>query len=77
MAKILIAKNGEAIREFVIRSLNEDGHELRSAIDSAAALDAMNRRGNKFDFLLSDVKMPIMDGIASSPGATILTPRSC
>ncbi|MGH6684758.1 MAG: response regulator [Pseudolabrys sp.] len=64
MAKILIAEDDEAIRELVIRALNDNGHELTSAAYGAAALDAMNRKDGKFDLLLSDVKMPTMDGIA-------------
>jgi CheY-like chemotaxis protein len=64
MAKILIAEDDDAIRELVIRALDEDGHELTAAADGAAALEAMNRQDGEFDLLLSDVKMPVMDGIA-------------
>ncbi|MGH6663556.1 MAG: response regulator [Pseudolabrys sp.] len=64
MAKILIAEDDDAVRELVLRALNEDGHDLTAAADGAAALDAMNRRYGGFDLLLADVKMPIMDGIA-------------
>lgn len=64
MAKILVAEDDAVIRELVVRSLNEDGHELTVAIDGAAALDALNRHNGKFDLLLTDVKMPDVDGIA-------------
>ena len=64
MAKILIAEDDEILREMVVRALNEDGHELTSAGDGAAALEALDRQVDKFDLLLSDVKMPVMDGIA-------------
>ena len=64
MAKILIAEDDAAIRELVVRSLNEDGHELTVATDGVAALDALNRHNGKFDLLLTDVKMPDVDGIA-------------
>jgi CheY-like chemotaxis protein len=47
------------IRELVVRALHEDGHELTAADDGAAALKALGRH-----LLLSDVKMPVMDGIA-------------
>jgi two-component system, cell cycle response regulator CpdR len=64
MAKILIAEDDAAIREMVVRSLNEDGHELTVATDGVAALEALNRHNGEFDLLLTDVKMPDVDGIA-------------
>jgi len=64
MAKILIAEDDDTIRDMVVRALNEDGHELTAAPDGAAALDALNRQNGKFDLLLTDVKMPVVDGIA-------------
>ena len=63
MAKILVAEDDDAVRAMVIRALNEDGHDLIAANDGAAALDALKRDG-RFDLLLSDVKMPVMDGVA-------------
>jgi CheY-like chemotaxis protein len=64
MAKILIAEDDDAIRELVMRALNEDGHELTGAADGAEALDVLSRRDSEFDLLLTDVKMPVLDGIA-------------
>jgi CheY-like chemotaxis protein len=37
---------------------------LTEAEDGAAALEALNHSDGKFDLLLADVKMPVMDGIA-------------
>jgi two-component system, cell cycle response regulator CpdR len=64
MAKILIAEDDDTVRGFLMRVLAGDGHDLTEAADGAAALDALNRADGKFDLLLSDVKMPVMDGIA-------------
>ena len=64
MARILVAEDDAAIRDLVVRALNEDGHELIEAADGVAALDALNRKIGEFDLLLTDVKMPVMDGIA-------------
>ena len=63
MAKILIAEDDDAARELVVRALKEDGHSVTMAADGVAALDAMNQN-DKFDLLLTDVTMPVMDGIA-------------
>lgn len=64
MAKILVAEDDDAVRDLVVRALSEDGHELTDVANGAAALDALNRHVSQYDLLLTDVKMPIMDGIA-------------
>ncbi|HEY7999934.1 MAG TPA: response regulator [Pseudolabrys sp.] len=63
MAKILIAEDDDAVRELVVRALKEDVHNVTMATDGVAALDAMNQT-DRFDLLLTDVTMPVMDGIA-------------
>jgi CheY-like chemotaxis protein len=63
MAKILIAEDDAAIRELLVRALDEDGHELTTTADGGAALGALND-GGEYDLLLTDVKMPVLDGIA-------------
>ena len=64
MARILVAEDDDTIRNLVVRALSEDGHELTAAANGAAALDALNQQNGGFDLLLTDVKMPVMDGIA-------------
>ena len=64
MARILVAEDEEALRAFVVRALAEDGHETVAAADGAEALDALSRAKEEFDLLLTDIRMPIMDGIA-------------
>jgi two-component system, cell cycle response regulator CpdR len=64
MARILIVEDDDAIRDLVVRALGEDGHSLTAAADGALALEAFGRNEGKFDLLLTDVKMPVMDGIA-------------
>ena len=64
MARILIAEDEEALRSFVARALAQDGHEVLVTADGAEALDLMIRDSGRFDLLLADVRMPVMDGIA-------------
>lgn len=64
MARILIAEDDDVVRNFLIRALGSDGHDLTEAADGASALEALNQAKGNFDLLLTDVKMPIMDGIA-------------
>ena len=64
MARILIAEDDDVLRNFLMRALGGDGHELTEAADGASALEALNHSNGNFDLLLTDVKMPVMDGIA-------------
>ena len=41
-----------------------DGHEVKTAGDGGDALDLIVREEGRFDLLLTDIRMPIMDGIA-------------
>ncbi len=64
MARILIADDEETIRTLVARALAMDGHKTVTAEDGAEALDILTTENGAFDLLLTDIKMPIMDGIA-------------
>ncbi|MSO67086.1 MAG: response regulator [Pseudolabrys sp.] len=64
MAKILIAEDNDDLRSLVVRALSDDGHDLVATADGAAALEALRTHNGEFDLLLTDVKMPVMDGIA-------------
>jgi two-component system cell cycle response regulator CpdR len=64
MARILIAEDEESIRSLVARALRQDGHEVTTANDGAEALEVLVRRKGAFELLLTDIRMPVMDGIA-------------
>src|SRR4051794_35590555 len=64
MARILIAEDEDSLRSLVARALAQDGHEVTTAHDGAEALDTLIRAEGSFELLLSDIRMPIMDGIA-------------
>src|ERR1700732_1567323 len=64
MAKILLAEDEEALREMCARGLAMVGHEVKTAGDGSEALDILQREGGRFDLLLTDIRMPLMDGIA-------------
>ncbi|MBO0332914.1 response regulator [Sneathiella sp. CAU 1612] len=63
MARILIAEDEAALREFISRALTHIGHETVAVEDGAEAL-AVLQRDKQFDLLLTDIVMPVMDGIA-------------
>jgi two-component system, cell cycle response regulator CpdR len=64
MARVLIADDEESMRTLVARAIAMDGHEIVTAEDGAEALDVLTRESGAFDLLLTDIQMPIMDGIA-------------
>ena len=64
MARILIAEDEEALRSLCARALQSEGHEVMTACDGGDALDVIVQEGGRFDLLLTDIRMPIMDGIA-------------
>src|SRR5438128_4029764 len=79
MARILIAEDEEALRGFIARALMQDGHAVTTANDGAEALDLLARERGAFELLLTDIRMPVMDGIALAlaaardhPAVTIL-----
>jgi two-component system cell cycle response regulator CpdR len=64
MARILLAEDDDNVREFVSRALNHAGHEVVEAEDGGIASEIVVAEEGRFDLLLSDIKMQVMDGIA-------------
>ena len=52
------------MRQLVARAIAMDGHEIITAQDGAEALEILTRADGAFDLLLTDIQMPVMDGIA-------------
>ena len=64
MARILIAEDEDAMRALVARAMTIDGHDTVTARDGAEALEILTGEDGAFDLLLTDIQMPVMDGIA-------------
>jgi CheY-like chemotaxis protein len=58
---ILVVDDEELIRNLVVSLLSKLGHSCVTAINGVDALDKM--KGNKIDAVITDIKMPEMDGI--------------
>ena len=61
MANILIVDDEQSYRQLLSLVFQEEGHELRTAMNGRQALDEVQRE--PADVIVSDVKMPDMDGI--------------
>jgi CheY-like chemotaxis protein len=79
MSRILVCDDEHTMRAFVARALEMDGHFVTQAEDGAHALEIMAASEPGFDLLLTDIRMPVMDGIALAlnaardhPGTAIL-----
>jgi two-component system response regulator FlrC len=62
MARVLVVDDEPGIREFLAEALEDDGHEVAEADSGEAAWRRLERES--FDVMLTDLKMPGMDGMA-------------
>jgi CheY-like chemotaxis protein len=71
-ARILVAEDNPAVREFILRSLNSAGYRVTAVSDGQLALDKLSEE--KFNVLVTDIVMPNVDGIALALKAVRLYP---
>ena len=62
MAQILIVDDSASMRNMVSATLQSVGHTITDAADGQAALD--KAKAGKFDAVVTDLNMPVMDGIS-------------
>jgi len=62
--RILLTEDDDSVRVFVSRALELDGHSVDTACHGMEALDRLTEKAGAYDLLVTDVKMPLMDGIA-------------
>ncbi len=73
--RILLTEDDDSVRAFVSRALELDGHQVETACHGLEALERLVECDGGFDLLVTDVKMPIMDGIALAHEASGQWPR--
>lgn len=69
MAQILVVDDDASVRGFTARALTLDGHTVDEADDGDLALEQIAERAGAYDLVLSDIRMPAMDGIAMAKNA--------
>jgi two-component system cell cycle sensor histidine kinase/response regulator CckA len=60
--RVLVVEDEDAVRIFATEALKRQGYEVLQASDGLEALDIMEEEDYKVDLVVSDVKMPEMDG---------------
>jgi two-component system chemotaxis response regulator CheY len=61
MRKILTVDDSNSIRQMVAYTLRKAGYEVIEAVDGKDGLAKVN--ATKFDLIVTDLNMPLMDGI--------------
>jgi len=59
--KILVADDDPVIRKLLCQVLSEDGHKVSLATNGAQVIEKVQKED--FELLLSDVHMPVMNGL--------------
>ena len=72
MASILLAEDDESMRSFLKKALERAGHSVVDAGQGDDALTELQLR--EFDLLLTDIVMPVMDGIELARRAAEIDP---
>ena len=73
MAKILLAEDDQDMRRFLVKALQNAGHEVVSFSEGLSAYEKL--KYDNFDLLLTDIVMPEMDGIELARRAADLDPK--
>ncbi|TIS56417.1 response regulator [Mesorhizobium sp.] len=76
MAKLLIVEDDESVRTLAARALERAGHTVAIAADGAQGLALIRAAQGSFDLVVSDIRMPEMDGIEMAKAAASLFPAT-
>ena len=61
--RVLVAEDDPVVRTMLQRLLRDAGFEVRTAKHGDEALDMALRASGEFDLVVTDVRMPVMDGL--------------
>ncbi len=63
MARILIAEDDFAVRDFTYRALSMENHDVVAAHEGQEALRCLTVPDDSYDLVISDIRMPVIDGV--------------
>lgn len=74
MAKLLIVEDDASVRTLCARAFERAGHGVDVAEDGAQGLSLIAEAKGGYDIVVSDIRMPEMDGIAMAKAAAMQFP---
>lgn len=72
MIRILLAEDDATMRAYIARTLERTGYGVAAVDSGIAALELLERES--FDLLLTDIVMPMLDGIELAQRASAMYP---
>ena len=72
MIRILLAEDDATMRAYMARTLERSGYGVAAVESGIAALELLERES--FDLLLTDIVMPVLDGIELAQRASAMYP---
>ena len=73
MPTILIVDDKDSMRNMLTETLTEEGYRVDAADDGQKAIDLV--RNKSYDLVLTDLKMPEIDGLELLSGSRRSTPK--
>ena len=73
--RIVLADDDQQIRSFLKASLKAQGFDVHEACDGQEAAEVLKELGGLVDLLITDIKMPRMDGVSLAKAVAELYPR--
>ncbi|MCR5856909.1 response regulator [Mesorhizobium sp. J428] len=74
MARLLVVEDDESVRQLAARALQREGHQVEVACDGEEGLARIVQAGGDYDLVVSDIRMPVLDGIEMSHKAAARFP---
>jgi two-component system cell cycle response regulator CpdR len=74
MARILVVEDDDSVRQLAARALERAGHSVDTACDGEEGLQLIVDAEGRYDLVVSDIRMPAMDGIEMSRQAAARYP---
>ena len=62
--RVLLVEDNLLNQKFAMTTMKQEGHQVDIAVNGKVALDKFSK--NKYDLILMDIAMPVMDGIEAS-----------